>query len=130
MSPGPEPPPVGYLLSDELIFTSRITATARSLGLVIQSARSVEALQSLIRQRTPCCVILDLGNPGLSVPDLISQLHETCSPMPGIVAYGSHVDAAGLRAAREAGCDVVWPRSKFTEELPQALPEWFAGPRG
>ena len=45
--------------------------------------------------------------------------------MPRMVAYGSHVDAAVLRAAREAGCDPVLPRSKFVEELPRALPEWM-----
>ena len=36
--------------------------------------------------------------------------------------------AAGLRAAREAGCDLVLPRSKFVEELPRALPGWLGGP--
>jgi hypothetical protein len=46
--------------------------------------------------------------------------------MPRIVAYGSHVDTAGLRKAREAGCDLVWPRSKFVAELPGALQAWFA----
>ena len=29
------------------------------------------------------------------------------------------------RAAKEAGCSVVLPRSKFVEELPRALPEWL-----
>jgi hypothetical protein len=42
------------------------------------------------------------------------------------VAYGSHVDTESLRAARAAGCDRVLPRSKFIEELPSALPDWFA----
>ena len=43
-----------------------------------------------------------------------------------MVGYGSHVEAATLRAARAAGCDPVWPRSKFVEELPRALPGWLA----
>jgi hypothetical protein len=43
---------------------------------------------------------------------------------PRVVAYGSHVDAAGLRAARAAGCDIVLPRSQFVEELPGKLKEW------
>jgi hypothetical protein len=61
------------------------------------------------------------------VADLIRRL-ETCSPVPRVVAYGSHVDAAGLRAAREAGGDVVLPRSKFVEELPHKLPTWLSEP--
>lgn len=120
---------VGLLLSDDLIFTSRITGTARDLGLSIRAARSANALTELARQQTPCCVILDLANPGLSVPDLLAELREACTTMPLVVAYGSHVDAAGLHAAREAGCDVVWPRSKFVEELPTALPGWLDAPR-
>jgi CheY-like chemotaxis protein len=119
--------PVGILLSDDLIFTSRVTGEARALGFVVKSARSVETLLGLARQQPPACVLLDLANPGLSVPDLLGRLREVCTPPPRVVAYGSHVDAAGLRAAREAGCDLVLPRSKFVEELPVALPHWLGG---
>jgi CheY-like chemotaxis protein len=125
--PAPPVPPIGIVLSDDLIFTSRITGTARALGWTIQSARSAEALQALARQQTPRCVLLDLSNPGLVVADLLGRLRDSCSPSPFVVAYGSHVDTATLRAAREAGCDVVWPRSKFVEELPRALPNWMEG---
>jgi hypothetical protein len=38
-----------------------------------------------------------------------------------IVAFGSHVDTATLKAARQAGCDHAWPRSRFTAELPQLI---------
>ena len=117
---------VGLLLSDDLIFTSRITATARTLGLTIKTARSVEALEALARQQAPSGVLVDLGNPGLDVPDLVARLKGACSVMPRLVAYGSHVDAAGLRAARAAGCDLVLPRSAFVEQLPTALTEWLA----
>jgi len=116
---------VGLLLSDDLIFTSRITGTARDLGLQIRPARSVEVLEALTRQQAPRCIIVDLGNPGLVLADLLRRLREAGSPMPRVVAYGSHVDAAGLRTAREAGCDPVLPRSKFVEELPRLLPAWF-----
>jgi CheY-like chemotaxis protein len=119
--------PVGILLSDDLIFTSRVTGEARALGYTVKPARSVEVLVALARQQTPACVLIDLANPGLSVPGLIRQLRELGAPLPRVVAYGSHVDAAGLRAAREAGCDLVLPRSKFVEELPVALPHWLGG---
>ena len=121
-----EKSPLGLLLSDDLIFTSRITATARALGLTVKAARSVEALAALARQQTPSGVLIDLGNPGLDVPDLLAQLRGACPVMPRVVAYGSHVDAAGLRAARAAGCDLVLPRSAFVEQLPTALGEWLA----
>ena len=116
----------GLLLSDDLLFTSRVAGEARALGLTIKAARSADALLALARQEAPACVIVDLANPSLALPDLMRQLAELGNPR--VVAYGSHVDTATLRAAREAGCDPVLPRSKFVEELPHALPQWFACP--
>jgi len=107
-----------------MIFTSRITGTARDLGLTIKPARSVDIMQKLAAQQTPRCIIVDLGNPSLKLSDLMDFLQATCSPVPRVVAYGSHVDTESLRLAREAGCDPVLARSKFVEELPRALPGW------
>jgi DNA-binding NarL/FixJ family response regulator len=117
---------IGILLSDDLMFASRITGTARSLGLTIKPARSADVLKDFARQETPRLVILDLANPGLSVVDLLKDLHESGAPMPRVVAYGSHVAAAELKAARDAGCDIVLPRSAFVEQLPVKLAEWMA----
>jgi CheY-like chemotaxis protein len=119
-------PSSGLLLCDDLIFASRITGEARALGLTLKSARTIEQLLELGRQETPPCVVVDLAFPGLSLTDLFRNLNEACRPLPRVVAYGSHVDAESLRAARVAGCDPVLPRSKFVEELPRALPVWFS----
>jgi CheY-like chemotaxis protein len=115
---------VGLLLSDDMMFTSRITGTGRDLGFPIKPAPTPAALLALAQQRPSPCVILDLANPGLDVADLVGRLKGIGTRF--VVAYGSHVDSARLHQAREAGCDVVWPRSKFVEELRQALPQWFA----
>ena len=119
---------VGLLLSDDMLFTSRIIGTARDLQLTIRPARSAEALYALAHQETPSCIIVDLANPGLVLADFMRQVQALSCPPPRVVAYGSHVDTATLRAAREAGCDPVWPRSKFVEELPHALSAWMAEP--
>jgi len=116
--------PHGYLLSDDLLFTSRIAGTARGLGLDVRVARSASELGKLIAQQPPACLLLDLHNPGLALEELLASLPR---PRPLVVAYGSHVDAARLKAARDAGCDLVLPRSKFVEELPAALPRWCGG---
>src|SRR5437588_7421538 len=117
---------IGLLLCEDMIFTSRITGTARDLGLCVKPARSVAALDALMEQQTPCCIIVDLSHPALHIVDFMKNLRTIGSPRPRIIAYGSHIDTAILRAAREAGCDVVLPRSKFVEDLPRALPEWLA----
>jgi CheY-like chemotaxis protein len=115
------------LLSDDLIFTSRVTGTGRDLGLAVQSARSEAALRDLFVQKKPACLILDLSNPGLEIANLMDWLKQTGELRPRVVAYGSHVDTATLKAARAAGCDDVLTRSQFVEDLPRKLPEWVRG---
>jgi hypothetical protein len=44
------------------------------------------------------------------------------------VAFGPHVDANALVAAKAAGCQVVMPRSKFSAELPDLLRCYFNQP--
>jgi CheY-like chemotaxis protein len=117
--------PVGLLLSDDLIFTSRITGTARALGLSIRAVRTFESLLALAGQQQAGCVIIDLAIPGLVLADLFRQLGDQ---PPRVVAYGSHVDVERLRAARAAGCDPVLPRSQFVEVLTAELRSWFARP--
>jgi CheY-like chemotaxis protein len=123
-----ENPPLGLLLSDDLIFTSRITGAARGLGLFVRQARSSEALLALARQQVPGGVLIDLANPGLDLPELLRRLAEVCTPMPCVMAYGSHVDTETLRAARAAGCHPVLPRSKFVDDLATELPRWLGSP--
>src|SRR5262245_954768 len=118
----------GLLLSDDMIFSSRITGTAHALGLKINVAKTTNDLMAQVVKPPPACVIVDLSHPGLQVDELIRELKDAYSPMPRIVAYGSHVDAATLRKAREAGCDVVLPRSKFVESLPNELAAWMTSP--
>jgi DNA-binding NarL/FixJ family response regulator len=114
----------GLILSDDLIFASRVTATARAAGLAVKVVRSPELLLAAAKESPPAGVILDLHNPGLDLPTLLAGLREACPAMPRVVAYGSHVEAETLRAARRAGCDLVMPRSQFVEELETGLREW------
>jgi CheY-like chemotaxis protein len=116
--------PLGLLLCDDLMFTSRITGTGRALGLTIKPIPSQADLEALASKEAPSCVLIDLANTGLVIADLVRKLRPE-GKVPYFVAFGSHVDAATLNAARQAGCDLVLPRSKFAEELPTALPRWF-----
>lgn len=115
----------GLLLCDDLLFSSKITGTAQALGLQVQVTRSVEELLQRAAQVQPRCILVDLQVPRLGLVELVKRLGEVCHPMPRVVGYGSHVEVETLRAAREAGCDPVWPRSKFVEELRTALPVWL-----
>lgn len=121
--------PTGAMLCDDLIFYSRVAATAQSLGLTVKRAKSPGELLELARSDAPSGVILDLQHEGLDLPALLAELKAACPSLPRTVAFGSHVLADALRAAREAGCDWVLPRSKFAHQLEAELPTWLA-PRG
>jgi CheY-like chemotaxis protein len=117
----------GLLLSDDLLFRSRITGTAVQLGLTVHTVRTAAELLVQAPQLQPTCVLLDLHNPGLQIAETVAAL-KAHTPPPTIIAYGSHVDTATLKRAREAGCDRVLPRSQFVAELPDALPGWLGSP--
>ena len=113
----------GLLLADDFLWISRITATAQAHGLTIKTAASAEKLVELAGRESPRFVILDLGMKDARATEIVSRI-TAMSPPPRFIAYGSHVDVATLRAAREAGCDPVLPRSKMAEDLEKLLCDW------
>lgn len=115
----------GLMLCDDLIFFSRVAATAQAAGLVVRQARSIPALLALARQHTPGGVILDLHTEGLDLQSFLTELRAACPLMPRVIGYGSHVDVERLRTARAAGCDQVLPRSQFVQNLERELPRWL-----
>lgn len=120
--------PHGLMLCDDLIFFSRVSGAARAAGLTVRMVRSAAALLAAARVAAPGGVIVDVHNPGLDLPALLAGLKDACVAPPRVIAYGSHVEAAVLRAARQAGCDQVLPRSVFVEELDAKIAEWLGAP--
>jgi hypothetical protein len=117
----------GLLLTDDFLFISRVQGHARALGLDVRSVRTPEVLLKKAGEATPPCVLLDVHVAGEKIADLIPVL-KLLDPPPMVIGYGSHVAAALLQAARDAGCDVVVPNSKFVEMLPTDLALWMNSP--
>lgn len=119
--------PVGMLLSRDLIFTSKVTGTARLLGgRVVVAGNSALALTSIERWR-PKVVIVDLAAGDLVKPDALRTYQEAAGAGVPFVAFGSHVDVEALAAARSAGCDPVLARSRFTADLPNLIRRYLCG---
>lgn len=118
--------PLGIVLCDDLIFYSRISGSARAAGFGVRQAKSSADALALARQTPPTGVVVDLQNPGLDLADFLAQLKAACPSPPRVIAYGSHVEAEVLKAARRAGCDRVMPRSQFASELEGAIAGWLA----
>src|SRR5271166_2650228 len=124
--------PTGLLLSRDLIFTSKVTGTARDLGHRVLVAGTSSLALAMIEQWQPRVVFIDLTAGDLVAPVALVAYQELAGPGTAFLAFGSHVDTEALAAARAAGCDPVMPRSKFSAYLPELIRRYFqsAGSRG
>jgi hypothetical protein len=127
LGPMPEGGPSGLLLSRDLIFTSKVTGTARALGISVMTAGNSALASSMIEQWNPKVVFIDLAAGDLVRPEALIAYRQA-APESVFVAFGSHVDRDALAAASTAGCDRVMPRSKFSAELPDLMRELFGLP--
>jgi len=107
---------------DDLMFTSKIKATARQLGVDVTFARSSDAALAAMRTHAPALVILDLNNPRTDPLGTVAAMKGdaalTSIPTVGFV---SHVQTDLIEAARAAGIDDVLARSTFTARLAEIL---------
>ena len=124
--PAPEAlEPPGLLLSRDLLFTSKITGTARELGHRVLVAGNTALASDMIAQWRPRVVFVDLAAGELvSVPALVAY-RALAGPQTTFIAFGSHVDTEALANAKAAGCDPVLPRSRFTTELVELIKQYF-----
>jgi hypothetical protein len=124
--------PTGILLSRDLIFTSKVTGTARELGHRVLVAGTSSLAMAMIEQWRPCVVFVDLAAGDLVAPEALVGYQGLAGPATAFVTFGSHVDTEALAAARAAGCDPVMPRSKFSADLPALIRRYFQsdGSRG
>jgi len=119
---------IGLLLSRDLIFTSKIKGTAAELGYSMMVVGTDLQAHSMIETYRPSVVLVDLNAGNLVAPAALISYQKLAGPDTWFIAFGSHVDAEGLRAARDAGCHVVLPRSRFAAELPALLRRYFSEP--
>jgi hypothetical protein len=124
-APDPAAGPAGLLLSRDLIFTSKVTGTARALGRQVLTAGNTSLALAMIGQWRPRAVFVDLAAGELVAPGAILAYRQAAGPDATFLAFGSHVDADALAAAAAAGCDPVLPRSKFSAELPRLIQEYL-----
>ena len=106
------PVPVLVLVRD-LIFSSRITATARAAGTPVKLARSPAGLTAAEGR----LLIVDLNEPG-AIEAAAGWKRQWSGEVVGFV---SHVDVETIARARAAGIDRVMARSQFVNVLAELL---------
>jgi CheY-like chemotaxis protein len=107
---------------DDLLFSSKIRATAAHVGVPLVFARSRDAILAEVRKALPTLVIFDLNNPRTDPIGTVAAM-KADPELRSIrtIGFVSHVDIATIEAAQRAGVDEVLPRSAFAQRLPEIL---------
>jgi hypothetical protein len=116
--------PVILYLASDLLWATRIKATAEDLGLAARPVRSLDMLEARLKDTEPTGVILDLAAAEAAM-EILGRLR---GPAAGdrerairIVAFAPHVKTELMAAAEAGGADRVLARGAFDRTLPQVL---------
>ena len=117
-------PPVSNVLAavEDLLFKSKISGTADSLGVEVKFPRSPRKLLETLQETPPELLILDLNSDRFEPLKVLRTVRDD-EALADVQTLGflSHVQKDLAVAAKEAGCDRIMARSAFTKNLPQIL---------
>ncbi len=132
--PEPEPLPVTsasedansriFAFIEDLFFMAKIQETARKLNVKVEFVKSDKDLMERMSQNVeekPSLIIFDLNNASVKPLTLIPKLKSKLKKGTSIIGFLSHVQGDLKQKAHEVGCDMVLPRSAFSQNLPQLL---------
>lgn len=106
-----------YACSD-LLWATRVKATAEAQGVAARPVRSVEMLEARLADSAPTALLVDLETGALGI-ELIARA--VLEQGVRIIAFAPHVATDALTAAREAGAHRVLSRGAFSDRLPDVL---------
>lgn len=110
-------------LVSDLMFSTKITHAARSVGVEVRAVSSGQALAEALDEGDVPLVMVDMT----VASDQAAAGIESCvsrEPRPTIIAFYPHVQSDLREAAETAGADLIMPRSKFDAQLPQLLQQY------
>ncbi len=119
-----EPQPHIFAFVEDLFFCAKIQETARKLGIKVDFQKTdKDLLEHLVLPEGEriSLIIVDLNNNGTKPLPLITKLRSKVKKATSIVGFVSHVQGELKVKAQESGCDMVLPRSAFSQNLPQLL---------
>ncbi len=112
-----------YFASD-LLWASKIKATAEALGLPCRPVRTLEMLDARLADTQPSALLVDLTTPETAMA-LITRLRGPDAPVGArgirILAFGPHVEKQLLQQARDLGADEVMPRGALDHNMEEIL---------
>lgn len=112
-----------FAFVDDLFFLAKIQEVGRKLNVKVEFVKSQDEITEKMGESEdkPSLVIVDLNSNSIKPLSVISKLKSRFKKTTSIVGFLSHVQGDLKVKAQEAGCDVVMPRSAFSQTLPSLL---------
>ena len=112
-----------FAFIEDLFFLAKIQETARKINVKVEFVKTEKDLQDKIGENgeKPSLIIFDLNNANAKPLTLIPKLKSKLKKGTNIIGFVSHVQGDLKLKAQEAGCDMVVPRSAFSQNLPSIL---------
>jgi CheY-like chemotaxis protein len=110
------------VVADDLLFRSKISTVAKSLGVVVRAATTPDAAIERARADQPTLVLLDLDGQKPAPFEVLARFADdpALKALPTL-GFVSHVHADLIHKARALGVGTVLARSAFVAQLPQIL---------
>jgi CheY-like chemotaxis protein len=112
-----------YCFVDDLFFLAKIQETARKLNVKVEFVKAEKEVVDgiLALEEKPSLIIFDLNSNTSKPLTLIPKLKAKLKKDTNFIGFLSHLQGDLKLKATEAGCDMVIPRSAFSQNLPQIL---------
>ena len=114
-----------YCFIEDLFFLAKIQETARKIGVKVAFVKAdkdiVSRLADVPEGSRPSLIVFDLNNVGAKPLTLIPRLKSKMKRGTSVIGFLSHLQGDLKAKAMEAGCDMVMPRSAFSQNLPNLL---------
>jgi len=128
----PPPPPIRedaptriFLFIEDLFFFAKINETARKLGIKVAFVKNepdtLAKITEAPEEERPSLVVFDLNNAAAKPMTLIPKIKSKLKKGTSVIGFLSHLQGDLKAKALEAGCDMVMPRSAFSQNLPTLL---------
>ena len=126
------PPPIKedaptliYLFIEDLFFFAKINEAARKLGIKVAFVKNdPETIAKIVEgpeEERPSLIVFDLNNAAAKPMTLIPKIKSKLKKSTSVIGFLSHLQGDLKAKAVEAGCDMVMPRSAFSQNLPTLL---------
>ncbi len=113
-----------FAFVDDLFFLAKIQEVSRKLNVKVEFVKSEKEIADKAGENPedkPSLIVVDLNSNSIKPLPIISKLRSKFKKPTSIVGFVSHVQGDLKVKAQEAGCDVVMPRSAFSQNLPNIL---------